>query len=108
MSVTRKGKYVWNEAEAALYGAGPLVKLTSVLLFAVLLSSCAKHVPLRSPVTNSGAGWIAAEQKPGQFLVIAKNNEATKDAMKELCSKEYICFGPDTLGEALIVERRRK
>lgn len=79
------------------------------MLLALLLNTCGvRHVPLSAPVTHSGIGWVATQQPNGKFLVIAKDNQAEAEAIKVLCSKEYICFGPEAVGEALLVERRKK
>lgn len=87
-------------------------RTVGILLVATLITfttcSVPKRVPMSAPVMHHGVGWVATEQKSGTFLIIAHGNQAATDAVKELCSKEYICFGPDTIGEALLVERRKK
>lgn len=87
------------------------MKNTSAVLLmftALLLNTCGvRRVPITTAPVWQGTGWTAVE-RDGKFFVIARNNEATAAAMKQLCSKEYICFGPDSLGEALVIERKHK
>jgi hypothetical protein len=83
-----------------------------LILTAMLLNSCgAIRRPVKPEVvqpTFSGIGWIAVEQEPNKYLIIAKGNEGTAEAMKTLCPwKTYICFD-ETIGEAFIIERRKK
>jgi 2-phospho-L-lactate transferase/gluconeogenesis factor (CofD/UPF0052 family) len=83
-----------------------------LVLTAMLFNSCGViRRPVKvetTPITHRGEGWVASEPKPDTFLVIAANNQATAEAIKELCSKEYICFGPETVGEALALSRLKK
>lgn len=80
-----------------------------LIITALLLNTCGvRRIAVPNPPTHGGPGWVAAPQEPGKFLIIARDNAASMDAVKTLCSKEYICFGPDYLGEALLVERRKK
>lgn len=73
--------------------------LTISLIFAL---GCAKRVPV-SVRTFQGVGWIAAEQKPGEFLLIGRDTLAIDEGMAVIC-KEFICAN-ETVGEALIVQR---
>lgn len=79
-----------------------------LVLLALLLNTCGvRRLPPPVRVVHSGEGWIATGEND-KFLLIAKDNRAEAAAIKELCSKEYICFGPEAIGEALLVERRKK
>lgn len=88
------------------------VKIPAMLILtAMLMNSCgAIRQPIKpqtTPVTHRGEGWMASEQEPNVFLIIARDSAAQTAAMKELCPKEYICFD-GYVGEASTVERRKK
>lgn len=86
---------------------------TVLLLFltAIAFNSCGvarRQAGIRpTPVTHRGTGWVATEQESGTFLIIYLDSVAEKEAMDQLCSKEYICFSSPA-GEAMTVSRRLK
>lgn len=79
-----------------------------LIITALVFNSCGvKRVPVSAP-THGGVGWVAVEQEPNKYLIIARGNEGMAEAMKTLCPwKTYICFD-ETIGEAVLIERRAK
>lgn len=82
---------------------------TSQVLCALLLtlSSCAHSVTAVKPPlpwVNHGS-WATHETTPDHFLLYVHDNEAAELAVKTLCTKDYICVGPEQAGVVMEIDR---
>lgn len=85
------------------------MRYVKLLIVAMLLASCAtRNVSAPQPRVLHREGWFAEEREPGKFYVFVKSDQEADEAKKELCSQEYICFGPEHIAEVLVLERKKK
>jgi hypothetical protein len=81
-----------------------------ILFVLAFIAGCALHrVPIDTGIVYRDTNWIAVEQNtPGMFLIVSKDAAEESDAVKKVCSKDYVCLLPVWAGRALIVQRKAK
>ena len=80
----------------------------SLLAILLALSACAsKHVRTTAPVSLRGPGWVAAEQDPDKFLLIADDNKSAEAGVKEVCNGVIYTCTVEVM-PARYIERKRK
>ncbi len=79
-----------------------------LLVLTLLLAACAKHTAIKPPTVQGTANdwaFFPAADKPGTFYILAKSDEALKNAMNKVgCG---VCTS-ETVGEMYMVDVLKK